>query len=94
MPDLLAAVSYSDLNKEYRRQYRIKHGAFDYIFKKGLKIRNGVLMIDWAAEGSQVEPEYFVTSRYRLEGNSLRPVGNPGRRPCFSECSWENGLSK
>ena len=78
---LRAVLNYSDLDRDYKTQFRSKNSEFHYIMRKdGVKAKDGVLVIEWTEGGSGVEPDYIVTMKYRLQGRSLRLCERPQRR--------------
>lgn len=76
---LLAAVSDKEMEQDYRRHYPDAESYWG-VHDNGLRVKNGNLEVDVAAEGPHASPQYIVTLEYGLSGEALRLIGKPQRR--------------
>ncbi len=81
---LLAGISDKDMERDYRRHYPNAESYWG-INNDGLKVKNGNLEVDVAADGPHAAPQYIVTLEYQLSGKALRLVGKPQRRSLTPE---------
>ena len=76
---LLAEVSDSDMERDYRSHYPDAESYWG-VHEGSLKVKDGNLEIEVFADGPHASPLYIVTLEYRLSGDTLRLLGKPQRR--------------
>jgi len=76
---LLAETNQDRMVADYQRYF--PDGVLWSTTNNGLRIRNGVLLIDWYADGAHCCPEHIATLVYRLNGRGLALAGRPAKRP-------------
>jgi hypothetical protein len=75
---LLAKLDTKSMEHDYLRYY--PGGFFVTMANNGVKVKNGYVVVEMLADGSNAAPEHIVTLNYKLRGASIALNGKPQRR--------------